>query len=54
MLENIPDNKAQLLQGLSFFLLIISAMLSLRQNDYSGWAINICLAFMVLSAESLS
>ena len=46
--------KTQLLQGLSFFLLIISAIISLRLNDYSSWAINMCLAFMVLSAGNLS
>lgn len=45
--------KTQLLQGLSFFLLIISAIISLKLNDYSSWAINMCLAFMVLSAGNI-
>jgi len=38
------------LQGLAFFLFMISSLISLYLDDYSSWAINLTLALMILSA----
>jgi len=38
---------------MAFFLLAISAVLSLSQDDYSSWALNLTLAFMILSAGNV-
>jgi len=43
-----------LLQGTAFFLLATSSIISLRIDDFSGWAINLILALMVISAGNLS
>ena len=48
------EDKTILLQGLSFLLLSISAILALIENDYATWSINMVLAFMVLSAGNVS
>ena len=41
-------------QGIAFFLLTASSLISLNLDDYSGWAINLVLAMMVVSAGNVS
>ena len=50
----MSNNQLLTLQGLAFFLLIASAILSFIQDDYANWALNMCLAFMILSAGPVS
>ena len=43
-----------IVQGIAFFLLIASSIISLNLDDYSSWAMNLILAMMVVSAGNVS
>ena len=48
------EKNLYIVQGIAFFLLITSSLISLNLDDYSNWAINLILAMMVVSAGNVS
>ena len=52
--KKMSEKDLFILQGIAFFILIISSMISLNLDDYSSWAINLILALMIISAGNIS
>lgn len=52
--QEMNEKDLLIVQGIAFFLLIASSIISLNLDDYSSWAMNLILAMMVVSAGNVS